>query len=45
MSDHKAKSQKGMAAVGAAVVAFISRMRRRPGGGHEKRAVASDVRG
>ncbi len=45
MSDPNVKSQKGIAAVGAAVVAFIAKMRRRDGGGTKGRATASDVRG
>jgi len=44
MSDPTPKSKKGMAAVGAAVVALIAKMRRQEGGGNKGRAVASDVR-
>lgn len=44
MSDPNVKSQKSIAAVGAAVVAFIANMRRRDGGGTKGRATASDVR-
>ena len=44
MSDPNVKSQKGIAAVGAAVVAFIAKMRRQDGGGTKGRATASDVR-
>ena len=44
MSDPNVKSQKGIAAVGAAVVALIAKMRRRDGAGTKGRATASDVR-
>ena len=44
MNEPNVKSQKGITAVGAAVVAFIAKMRRRDGGGTKRRATASDVR-
>ncbi len=44
MSDPNVKRQRGIAAVGAAVVALIAKMRRQDRAGTKGRATASDVR-